>query len=110
MLAFGFSEWAQADHVRHRYQVKLTIDGSPTAFLITDLEFFQKVVVVSIVRPPFVALTLLNKSMSDGATKRMVTRTRRKLSFESAAAIGIEAHRHYAPSRLGFVWLNDGST
>jgi hypothetical protein len=42
MLAFGFSEWAQADHVRHRYQVKLTIDGSPTAFLITDLEFFQQ--------------------------------------------------------------------
>jgi hypothetical protein len=36
------SEWAQEDHVRHRDQVKLTIDGSPTAFLINDLEFFQK--------------------------------------------------------------------
>ena len=37
---FRLSEWAQEDHVRNRSQVKLTIDGDPMAFLISDLEFF----------------------------------------------------------------------
>jgi hypothetical protein len=36
---FRLSEWAQEEHVLHRNQVKLAIDGEPTAFLISDLEF-----------------------------------------------------------------------
>jgi len=37
---FRLSEWAQNDHVRHLDNVKQTIDGSPTAFLITDVTYF----------------------------------------------------------------------
>jgi hypothetical protein len=37
---FRLSEWAQEDHVRHRDQVKIAIDGNPMAFLISDLEFY----------------------------------------------------------------------
>ena len=37
---FRLSEWAQEDHVQSRAQVKLTQEGDPTAFLISDLEFF----------------------------------------------------------------------
>jgi hypothetical protein len=37
---FRLSEWAQDDHVRTRLQVKQTIDGDPTAFLIGDIEFY----------------------------------------------------------------------
>jgi hypothetical protein len=36
---FRLSEWAQEDHVQRLDQVKLAIDGEPTAFLINDLEF-----------------------------------------------------------------------
>jgi hypothetical protein len=36
---FRLSEWAQEDHVQRLDQVKLTIDGEPTAFLIDDLEY-----------------------------------------------------------------------
>ena len=36
---FRLSEWAQEDHVQRLDQVKLAIDGEPTAFLIDDLEF-----------------------------------------------------------------------
>ena len=32
---FRLSEWAQENHVRHLSQVKLAIDGEPTAFLIS---------------------------------------------------------------------------
>lgn len=37
---FRLAEWAQDDNVRTREQVKPTIDGDPTAFIIGDLEFF----------------------------------------------------------------------
>jgi hypothetical protein len=37
---FRLSEWAQEDHVRHRDRIKLTIEGTPTAFIIDDLQFF----------------------------------------------------------------------
>jgi hypothetical protein len=33
------SEWAQEDHVRSHDQIKPTLDGDPTAFIIGDLEF-----------------------------------------------------------------------
>jgi hypothetical protein len=36
---FRLSEWAQEEHVLHRNQVKLAVDGELTAFLISDLEF-----------------------------------------------------------------------
>ena len=36
---FRLSEWAQEEHVQRLDQVKLAIDGEPTAFLINDLEF-----------------------------------------------------------------------
>lgn len=36
---FLLSEWAQDEHVVHRNQIKLAIDGKPTAFLISNLEF-----------------------------------------------------------------------
>jgi hypothetical protein len=36
---FRLSEWAQDEHVVHRNQIKLVIDGKPTAFLISNLEF-----------------------------------------------------------------------
>jgi hypothetical protein len=36
---FCLSEWAQKDHVHRLDQVKLTINGEPTAFLIEDLTF-----------------------------------------------------------------------
>jgi hypothetical protein len=39
---FRLSEWAQDNHVRHLGQVKLAIDGEPTAFLIGDLEFYKE--------------------------------------------------------------------
>ena len=38
--SFCLSEWAQEDHICSRAQVKLTQEGDPTAFLISDLEFF----------------------------------------------------------------------
>jgi hypothetical protein len=37
---FRLAEWAQDDKVHTRAQVKPTIDGDPTAFIISDLEFF----------------------------------------------------------------------
>jgi hypothetical protein len=37
---FRLAEWAQHENVKHRHQVKLTIDGQPVAFLIDDLEFY----------------------------------------------------------------------
>jgi hypothetical protein len=33
-------EWAQHDHVRHLSQIRRNIDGTPAAFIITDLEFY----------------------------------------------------------------------
>ena len=36
---YRLSEWAQEEHVQRLDQVKLAIDGEPTAFLINDLEF-----------------------------------------------------------------------
>jgi len=36
---FRLSEWAQEDHVHRLDQVKLAIDGEPTAFLMDDLTF-----------------------------------------------------------------------
>jgi hypothetical protein len=39
---FRLSEWAQNNHVHHRDQVKLNIEGQPMAFLIDDLQFFQE--------------------------------------------------------------------
>jgi hypothetical protein len=36
---FRLAEWAQDKNVVHRDQIKLAIDGEPTAFLISDLEF-----------------------------------------------------------------------
>jgi hypothetical protein len=35
-------EWAQEEHVRRLDQVRQNIDGTPTAFLIEDLEFFGR--------------------------------------------------------------------
>ena len=35
-------EWAQEDHVRRLDQIRQNIDGTPTAFIIEDLEFFGK--------------------------------------------------------------------
>jgi hypothetical protein len=34
-------EWAQDDHVRRLDQIRRNIDGTPTAFIIGDLEFFS---------------------------------------------------------------------
>jgi len=36
---FRLTEWAQKENVRRFDQIKLTIDGEPAAFMITDLEF-----------------------------------------------------------------------
>jgi hypothetical protein len=37
---FRKGEWAQDEHIKHRHQVRLNIDGTPVAFLIDDLEFY----------------------------------------------------------------------
>jgi hypothetical protein len=36
---FRLAKWVQNENVEHCDQVNLTIDGSPMAFLISDLEF-----------------------------------------------------------------------
>jgi hypothetical protein len=35
-------EWAQNDNVRQLDQIRLNIDGTPTAFIIDDLEFYGR--------------------------------------------------------------------
>jgi hypothetical protein len=103
------SEWAQEDHVRHRDQVKQTIDGSPTAFLIDDLQFFmqgsRRISRPDALRRPYL---VQQKSMSAGGTRKMAKKMNKKLSFVLAAVIRIAALRHCAPFLRGSVWHSVG--